>query len=105
MTASFSDGFIRRVCKLSAEHVAYRITHLEHSANPGRNRSWHGQRLQYTALAHDDLSVAIGQAALLDCSGGGNLVGIRLHERTRHFAVFVNISRKTGDSLFEIAQP
>ena len=48
MAACLGDGFIRRVGKLGAEHLAYRVTHLKHSANScaGRSRSAQQARMR-----------------------------------------------------------
>ena len=74
MAARLDDGFVRSVGKLGAEHLAHRVAHLQHSANPCAGRSGQRQRLERIAASPDNLAVALGEAAFFDCAGCGNLL-------------------------------
>jgi hypothetical protein len=74
MLAGLDDGFIRGVGKLGAEHLADRVTHLKHSANPCADRSWQSQRLERVTAAHNDLAIAFDDPAFFNYTGPRNLL-------------------------------
>ena len=75
MTAGLRYAFFGCIRELRAKHVAHGVTNLEHPPDPRADRNGYAHRLE-RAATHHDLAVVIGEAALFDRTGGGNLVGL-----------------------------
>jgi hypothetical protein len=74
MAAGLDDGLVRGVGKLGAEHLADRVTHLKHSANPCAGRNWQRHGLERVAAANNELPVAFGESAFFNLSDRRNLI-------------------------------
>ena len=82
MAAGIGDGSVRGIGELCAEHLARRITHLQHSANPCADRSRERQGFKRIAATHNDLAVTVGEPAFFDSTGRRNLPRIQPQTRT-----------------------
>src|ERR1035441_7783029 len=101
MAAAFGDGSVRGTTELCAEHLAHRITHLQHSANPCADRSREGQGFKRAATSHNDLAVTVGEPAFFDSTGRRNLPRIQPQSRALVVPALVNVGGKKSKGLFQ----